>query len=99
VRAGAGPEGGGGLLLLVGEDLAAGEAGVVVDGGVDVAVAGAGALLAARLPAQGLVSAAVGDVAELFDVDVHQLAGPVAFVTAYDAAAGGPVQVVSRARP
>lgn len=59
------PEGDGGLFLLVGEDLAVGEAGVVVDGVVEVAVAGAGAGLAARLAPEGFVSAAVGDVAEL----------------------------------
>ena len=33
------PESGGGLLAFVGEDLAVGQAGVVVDGGVDEAVA------------------------------------------------------------
>ncbi|GAA3239633.1 hypothetical protein GCM10020256_60910 [Streptomyces thermocoprophilus] len=86
------PEGDGGLLLLVGEDLAVSQAGVVVDGGVHIAVAGTGTRLAACLAAQDLVAAAVGDVAELLDVDMHQLAGPVAFVAAYDAA-GGPVQV------
>lgn len=73
------PERGGGLLLLIGQDLAVGEAGVVVDGVVQVAVADAGAVLAARLPADLLVPAADGDIAEFLDVDVHQLAGPVAF--------------------
>ncbi|ODA73349.1 hypothetical protein APS67_002612 [Streptomyces sp. AVP053U2] len=65
---------------------------MVVDGGVQVAVTGVLAVLAACLPAQDLVSAAVGDVAQLLDVDVHQLAGPLAFVAADDAA-GGAVQV------
>jgi hypothetical protein len=38
------------------------------------------------------VAAAIGDVAELLDVHVHQFAGPVAFVAADDVA-GGAVQV------
>ena len=96
----AGEEGGGpaqegraGGGLLVGVDLAVGEAGVVVDGGVDVVEADA----AAAVGAGGLrgrwtsPAAAVGDPAELLDVDVDQLAGPVAFVAADDLA-GGPVQ-------
>src|SRR5215475_10975152 len=37
--AGARPEGGGGFLALISADLAVGQAGVVVDGGVQVAVA------------------------------------------------------------
>ncbi|GAA5060501.1 hypothetical protein GCM10023336_37220 [Streptomyces similanensis] len=65
---------------------------MVVDGGVQVAVAGVRAGPAARLPAEDLVTAAVGDVAELLDVDVHQLAWAVAFVAAYDTA-GCPVQM------
>ncbi|GAA5059227.1 hypothetical protein GCM10023336_34820 [Streptomyces similanensis] len=97
------PEAGGGLLLLVGEDLAAGEAGAVVDGGVEAAVAQVGAAVdgarpgsvavrgavAASLgPAVGPVPAAVGDVAQLLDVDVDEFAGPVAFVAAHDTARG-----------
>ncbi len=65
---------------------------MVVDGGVQVAVAGARAGPAPGLAAQHLVSAAVGDVAELFDVHVDQFAGAFTFVAAYDPA-GGPVQV------
>lgn len=68
------PERDGGLLLLVGEDLAVGEAGVVVDGVAEVAVAGAGADLAARLTPEGFVAAAVGDVAQFLDVDVDEFA-------------------------
>lgn len=86
------PEPGGGFLLLVGEDLAAGEAGVVVDDRVDLAVVGPGPGLPARLAAECFVAAAVGDVAELLDVHVHQFTGPVAFVAAYGAA-GCPAEV------
>lgn len=89
---GAGPERGGGVLALIGEDLAVGQAGVVVDGVVEIAVAGPGAVLAAGLAAERLVAAAVGDVAELLDVDVDQLARRVVLV-ASDDAAGGAVQV------
>jgi hypothetical protein len=72
---------------------------VVVQGGVQVAVAddgmraGAGEVLVVRpaLPADGPVAAAVGDVAEFLDVDVHQLAGPVPLIAA-DRHGGGPVQ-------
>jgi len=39
-----------------------------------------------------LVAAAVGDVAQLLDVDVDQIAGGVTFVAAYRLA-GGPVQI------
>ena len=88
--------GGGGAL--VGQDLGVGEPGVVVQEGVQVAVAqgafGAGGqlvFLALLLPG-GAPSAAVGDVAEFLDVDVGQLAGPGALVPA-DRDAGGPVQV------
>ncbi|GGK25267.1 hypothetical protein GCM10011583_66580 [Streptomyces camponoticapitis] len=62
------PEGDGGFLLLVGEDLAVGEPGVVVDGVVQEAVAGVGTVLAARRAPEDLVAASVGDVAELLDV-------------------------------
>ncbi|GGS74808.1 hypothetical protein GCM10010222_14830 [Streptomyces tanashiensis] len=54
--------------------------------------------LAARLPAQDLVSAAVGDVADLLDVDVHELAGILAFVAAYDVP-GRAVEVGQAGRP
>ena len=95
---GAGPEGGGGLLALVGQDLAVGQAGVVVDGVVQVAVAGPGAGPAAGLASQGLVAAAVGDVSQLLDVDVHQVAGGGVLVAA-DRAAGGAVQVGQAGEP
>ncbi len=81
-RAGGGP--------LVRQVLGVGQAGVVVQGGVQVGVSGAGAVLAAGCPAEGFVSAAIGDAAEFLDVDVDQFAGPGAFVAA-DGFAGGPV--------
>ena len=77
--------------LLVGVDLAVGQAGMVIDGGVDVVEAHAVAPGAAGLAAQDLVSAAVGDAAEFLDVDVDQFTGPVAFVAA-DELSGGAVQ-------
>lgn len=75
----AGEEACAGRDLLVRVDLAVGEAGVVVDCGVDVVEAHA-ADRPARVAAQDFVTAAVGDAAELLDVDVDQFAGPVAFV-------------------
>lgn len=47
---------------------------MVVDGGVHVVKADAGLRPAGSFPAEGLVAAAVGDPAELLDVDVHQVA-------------------------
>lgn len=65
---------------------------MLVDGGVDVAVAQAGPLLAAGLAAEGFVAAAVGDVAEFLDVDVDEFTGTFAFVATYDAS-GRPVEM------
>jgi hypothetical protein len=87
-----GPEGGGGLQFLVGQDLAVGQAGVVVDGIVKIAVAAARSALAASLAAQDVMSAALGDIAELLDVDVHQVAWSLVFV-APDYSACGAVEV------
>ena len=84
-------EGGAGGGLLVRLDLAVGQAGVVVDGGVDEVEAHAAAGGPAGLPAQDLVATAVGDPAQLLDVHVDQFAGPVALVAA-DQLTGGPVQ-------
>ena len=57
---------------------------MVIDQGVDVVVADLGLLVAlwstVRAAAVGAPAAAVGDAAELLDVHVDQLAGPVAFV-------------------
>lgn len=55
--------------LLVAVDLAVGEAGVGVDGGVDEAEAHLAVGGPAGLAAQRLVAAAVGDAAEFLDVE------------------------------
>jgi hypothetical protein len=99
-RLGALPERDRGGSFLVGEDLAVGQAGVVVDGAVDVAVAAgrrcAGAAVApAGGPAEGSPAAAVGDTAELLDVHVHQVTGRGVLVAARllpaDGLAGGQI--------
>jgi hypothetical protein len=86
---GRGPEQevGAGRALLVGQNLGVGQPGVVVDGGVDVVVAdpSAAGLLAAAVDAP---AAAGRDPAELLDVEVDQVPGPVAFV-AVGGGAGG----------
>lgn len=89
-NAAAGQEARAGRGFLVAVDLAVGEAGVVVDGGVDVVEAHPASGGPAGLAAQGLVAATVGDMAELLHVDVDEFAGAVAFVAA-DHLAGGPV--------
>ena len=92
---GAGPERGGGLLLI-GEDLAVGQAGAVIDRGVDVAVPGPRAGLTSGRAAEGLVPAAVGDVAEFLDVDVDQVTRRLVFGAANHVSGGavGPGQPV-----
>ena len=100
----AGQERRGRVLGLIRQDLGVSEAGVVIQGGVQVAVAQdrvavAGALRAgmglAVTPAldvaQDTPATAVGDVTELLDVHVDQLAGPGALIAA-DRHPGGPVQ-------
>ena len=81
---GPGPEPGGGVLALIAEDLDVGQAGVVVDGVVDVVIptpAGGSATVAYSLGASDhAVAAAVGDPAQLLDVDVDQRTGGVMFV-------------------
>ena len=96
---------GGGLALLVGVDLGVGQAGVVVDGGVHVVVAASrrgplrpGGRLAAAVAAVDPPAAAVGEPAELLDVDVDQFAGAVAFVAA-DRLPVGRSSQASRCRP
>lgn len=76
VKKGRGPaeEGGAGRGLLVRVDLAVGQAAVVVEGGMNVIEAHAASPGPAGLSAQGFVAAAVGDTAELLDVDVNQFA-------------------------
>lgn len=76
-----GEEGRAGRGGLVGQVFGVGEAGVVVEGGVQVGPAGAGLVAASFGSAEGLVAAAVGDPAELLDVDVDQLARAGAFVS------------------
>lgn len=92
VGRGPGQEGRAGRGGLVGQVLGVGDAAVVVEGGVQVGPAGAvGPAAVAAGPAESLVAAAVGDPAQLLDVDVDQFAGAGAFVAA-DGFAGGPVQ-------
>ena len=76
------------------EVLGVGEAGMVVEGGVQVGVSGAVAAVLvgpAGRTAEDFVATAVGDAAEFLDVDVDQFAGAGAFEAA-DGFAGGPVQ-------
>jgi len=78
-------EGRAGRSCLVGQVFGVGEAGAVVQGGVQVGVSGAApAVLVgpAGRAAQDLVAAAVGDAAEVLDVDVDEFAGAGAFLAA-----------------
>ncbi len=79
---------------LVGKVFGVGNAAVVVECGVEVGVSGAVASVlvrAACCPAEDFVAAAVGNPAQLLDVDVDQFAGSGAFVAA-DGLAGRTVQ-------
>ncbi len=74
-----------GGAVLVGQDLGVGEPRVVVDQGVDVVVADLGLPLFSAVggwSAMRAPAAAVGDLADLLDVHVHQLPGPVPLVAA-----------------
>src|SRR5699024_12226168 len=76
-------EAGAGGALLVGQDLAVGQSGVVIDHRVHVVVTDPGLLLrgcGAHGPAVGLPPAADWDLADLLNIDVDQLARAVAFV-------------------
>lgn len=75
----AGQEPGGGGSFFVRVDLGVGQAGVVVDGCVDVVEANASCadLLAASV---GAPAPTVGDAPELLDVDVYQVAGSLVLV-------------------
>ena len=87
------PKGDRGDRALVGEDLAVGEAGVVVDHGVDVSVANAAvAVMAVATAAVDAPAAAWGDAAQLLDVHVEQVSGPGVLVAAADHPPGRPVQ-------
>ena len=92
----------GGFVVV---DLGVGDAGVVVDDGVDVGsshqragvpaarlVGGGGSVAVALLPADVAPASAVGSVAQLLDVDVEHRAGMVVLVSA-DGFAGGAVDV------
>ncbi|MBE1494225.1 hypothetical protein H4696_001325 [Amycolatopsis lexingtonensis] len=96
---------GGGGGGFVGVDFGVGDAGVVVDNGVDERGAGAGLVVGAAgqprggslvdlalSPADVAPAAAVGDVAELGDIDMDQRSGMVVFVAA-QRFAGDPVDV------
>jgi hypothetical protein len=82
-------EAGAGLGGLVGEDLAEGDPGAVIDGRVDRVVAQAPAA-----PGRGRGGRPLGDPAELLDVDADQFPGLFALI-AHDHAAR-PVGVASR---
>jgi hypothetical protein len=87
-------------------DLGIGQPGVVIDGGVDEAMADQRVVMAAALaagavslavalsagPAQEPVAARGRDPAQLLDIDVDQLTGMGVLVAA-DRLAGGPVQI------
>jgi len=79
-QAAAPPEPGAGGALLVGQDLGVAEPGVVVDRGVHVVVAQASHPSGSFGASVDPPAAAVGDLAELLDVDVHQISGRLAFV-------------------
>ena len=81
-RIGAFPEPGGGFLFLVGQDLGVDEPGMIIDRGVQKAMANPGAPVSPPgLPAEGAVPAAVGDAAEFLHIHVHQVARILPFVT------------------
>jgi hypothetical protein len=92
---GAAPEPGAALGPLVAQDLHVGQAGVVVDRGMQVVVATARPVGAAvdrsGSPTLHSVAAPGGDAAQLLDVQVDQVAGPRVLVAA-DRSAGGAVQ-------
>src|SRR5699024_3007783 len=69
------PERGGGFLGLIGEDLAVGQPGVVIEGVVHAGCARLGALLdpVALGAAVGSVAAAVGDAPELLDIHMDKI--------------------------
>src|SRR5690606_18899368 len=72
-----------GRALLIGQDLAVGQPGVVIDQGVDVIEPDLGGAVVSGFPSGAAVRAPatpVGDPADLLDVHVHQLAGTVAFI-------------------
>src|SRR5690606_4741924 len=82
-------EPGAGLGPFVVVDLAVGQAGVVIDHGVDVVIADALlAVAVARVAAVGAPPATIGDLAQLLHIHVDQLPGPGPLV-AYGGCLGG----------
>ncbi len=69
-------------FLLVGQDLAEGDTGVVVDANVQILPADASSVALAGAVAGDAVARSV-EAAELLDVDVDELAGVLAFVAPY----------------
>lgn len=92
-RRGAGPEPGAGAGPLIAKALDVGQAGVVVDGGVEIVVADPTPASGATTSAVDAVAAAGGDTAQLLGVDMDQVAG-VGMLVAADHPAGGAVQPV-----
>jgi hypothetical protein len=68
-------EAGAGRGGLVRQDVAEGDPGAVIDGRVDIVIADAPTPSPIG-PAMGAMPAAVGDAAQLLDIQVDQLAGP-----------------------
>src|SRR5256886_12528294 len=86
-------EGGTGRALLIGQDLAVGEAAVVVDHRVDKVVAQAPVVVRSLRPAMNSPTASVGDAAQLLHVHVDEFAGVLKLV-ATDQPSSRPIQPV-----
>jgi hypothetical protein len=71
------PKCGGSLFALVVEELAVGQSGMIIDGVVDVLVAGSGSSMPLPDPTDQYLVPDVGDPAESLNVDVDQIAGSV----------------------
>jgi hypothetical protein len=88
------------VALLVVEDLGVGQAGAVVQSGVQEPVADRGPP-ALRCPASAVdpPAAPVRDAGEFLDIDMDQLAGPVPLVSAHRLPVGGTVAPIEPAEP
>ena len=75
-------EPGGGLLLLIAENLRVREPGVILDGVVQIRVADYGAVASSGGATDFAVSTAVRDAAEFLDVEVDQVARCIVLVSA-----------------
>jgi hypothetical protein len=95
-------EPGPGLASLIVQDLADGDPGAVIDGRVHGVMADAWTSRGGGA-AVGAVAAPIGDPAQLLDIQVDQLAWPLALVAPDDAAgpvgAGKPVPAVAAQHP